>query len=111
MKETGDDIGKKLPYHETEGYLDALIDRATEEAVRRRAAASGARRWRMRAASISAGVALALGIGLTVLNSHEAQRVLAPAQPQSPIDEFLNTLTDEEVAQLPYYEIEEIPEY
>ena len=30
---------------------------------------------------------------------------------QGPLDEFLNTLSDEEAAQLTFYEIEEIPEY
>ena len=34
-----------------------------------------------------------------------------PENSQSPLDEFLNTLSDEEAAQLTFYEIEEIPEY
>lgn len=110
MKDLLNDIGKKMPYSESQEYLDGLIDRATEQAVKRHAVAGGKRRWGVMAASAAAVALLLVGIGLSVMNN-ESQRPSVTIQPQSPIDEFLGSLTDEEVAQLPYIEIEEIPEY
>ena len=110
MKQKNDDMTKQLPYQESEEYLEALLDRVTREAVRQQQVAPVSKRWSLARWSAVAAVVLALGIGLTVLN-HEPKRVVVATTPASPIDEFLNTLTDEEVARLPYYEIEEIPEY
>lgn len=110
MKDLLNDIGKKMPYSESQEYLDGLIDRATEQAVKRHVVARGKRRWGVMAASAAAVALLLVGIGLSVMNN-ESQRPSVTIQTQSPIDEFLGSLTDEEVAQLPYIEIEEIPEY
>ena len=110
MKDLLNDIGKKMPYSESQEYLDGLIDRATEQAVKRHVVAGGKRRWGVMAASAAAVALLLVGIGLSVMNN-ESQRPSVTIQTQSPIDEFLGSLTDEEVAQLPYIEIEEIPEY
>ena len=110
MKDILNDIGKKMPYSESEEYLDGLIDRATEQAVKQHVVARGKRRRGVMAASAAAVALLLVSIGLTVMNN-ESQRPDVTLQTQSPIDEFLSSLTDEEVAQLPYIEIEEIPEY
>lgn len=110
MKDLLNDIGKKMPYSESQEYLDGLIDRATEQAVKRHAVARSKRRWGVMAASAAAVALLLVSIGLSVMNN-ESQRPAVTLQTQSPIDEFLGSLTDEEVAQLPYIEIEEIPEY
>ena len=61
-------------------------------------------------ASTAAGLIMLIGIGVTVFNLGDKSATV-PLQDQSPLDEFLNTLSDEEAAQLQYYEIEEIPEY
>ena len=61
-------------------------------------------------ASAAAVALLLIGIGFHELNDVNRQPA-ATVQAGGPFDEFLNSLTDEEVAQLPYYEIEEIPEY
>lgn len=109
MNELMDQIGKRMPYRESEVYLDGLIDRATENALKQR---SSSPNWwnRSRLVSAAAVALLIIGIGFTVLHS-SSQRNVMTMQSSGPIDEFLNELTDEEVAQLPYYEIEEIPEY
>ncbi len=104
------DVGKRLPYHEGEEYLDNLLEQVAATAVRHRSQARARRHWALMITSAAAVVLLVLGIGLSVLNSNE--KIMVTASPSSsPMDEFLNSLTDEEVAQLPYYEIEEIPEY
>lgn len=109
MNELYDNKEKRLPYHEMQEYVDGLIDRTTQQAIERGHKRSGSRNWRM-AAAAAAVVVIALGIGLTVVN-HTSEQTVDVVSGEGPFDEFLNTLTDEEVAQLPYYEIEEIPEY
>ena len=111
MKEDSfENLGKKLPYRESDEYLDTLLDRVAENAVRRQDRTHGKKHWGLMLTSAAAVALLVLGIGLTVLNNGRSQHVLVQ-QTDSPIDEFLNSLTDEEVAQLPCFEIEEIPEY
>ena len=109
MKEFSDEIGKKMPYNESEEYLDSLIDRAIEQAIKQHAGDRGSHRWMVMAASAAAVALLLISIGVTVMNYESRQTVTL--QSEGPIDEFLSSLTDEEVAQLPYIEIEEIPEY
>ena len=110
MKDILNDIGKKMPYSESQEYLDGLIDRATEQAVKQLVVTRSRRRWGVMVASAAAVALLLVSIGLSVMNN-ESQRPDVTLQTQSPIDEFLSSLTDEEVDQLPYIEIEEIPEY
>lgn len=110
MKDLLNDIGKKMPYSESQEYLDGLIDRTTDQAIKQQIVARSKRRWGVMAASAAAVALLLVSIGLTVMNN-ESQRPTVSLQSQGPIDEFLGSLTDEEVAQLPYIEIEEIPEY
>lgn len=110
MKEFSDEIGKKMPYNESEEYLDSLIDRATEQAIKQHAGDRGSHRWMVMAASAAAVALLLISIGVTVMN-YESRQSAVTLQAEGPIDEFLSSLTDEEVAQLPFIEIEEIPEY
>lgn len=61
---------------------------------------------------IAATVALLLaGAGVTYYQMAPVRRQLAAQQQKSPVDDFLNSITDDEAKLLPYYEIEEIPEY
>jgi len=111
MSDTFNDIGKRMPYQESEEYLSNLIEQATENAIQQHHLGNAAtKRWGM-IASAAAAVLLIIGIGITVLNNHSSQNDAVALQSGGPIDEFLNTLTDEEIAMLPCYEIEEIPEY
>ena len=106
-----DNIGKKLPYNESESYLDNLIDEATENAILHQILRKSKRRWNMIAVSAAASALLIIGIGTTLIHEQNKTIETVFTDNQGPIDEFLNTLTDEEVAMLPDYEIEEIPEY
>lgn len=109
MNNLSNDIGKRMPYRESEEYLDRLIDAATEEAITRHAAYRKTRFRRLMAASAAAVAALIVCFGIGFFNGKSSQSM--PENSQSPLDEFLNTLSDEEAAQLTFYEIEEIPEY
>ena len=108
--ESFDNIGKRLPYDESEEYLDGLLDKAAHVALQQHGKPLGRKRWGLMWASAAAVALLLVGIGFHELNDVNRQPV-ATQQAGGPIDEFLNSLTDEEVAQLPCYEIEEIPEY
>lgn len=111
MNEQLDDIGKRLPYTESEEYLNNLIDTMTENAILQQPRAKKNRHWgMMMAASAAAVVLLILGIGLSVIHQSSKTEAIT-LQTEGPIDEFLSSLSDEEAAQLPYYEIDEIPEY
>ena len=41
MKELYDNIGKKLPYQESDKYLENLINKTTENAIRQQNTAKG----------------------------------------------------------------------
>ena len=109
MNQIFNDIGKRMPYRESDEYLNDLIEKSTKKAIQHHSAAR--RNWRRRfmAASAAAVTLLILGIGVALFNGRDAQPV--PMGDQGPLDEFLSTLSDEEAAQLPFYEMEEIPEY
>ncbi len=108
--DTIDNVGKRLPYIESDAYLDNLLDRVGQVAIDRQHHSRATKRWSRMLVSTAALVLLLLGIGFTVMNNSSPQHVAA-CEADGPVDEFLNSLTDEEVAQLTYYEIEEIPEY
>ena len=110
MNDLLNDIGKKMPYQENEAYLDRLIEQATERAIMQERKRKNSRRLAMMITSAAAIVLLIVGVGLTVIN-HSSKTATPIQQNESPMDQFLASLSDEEVAQLPYYEIEEIPEY
>ena len=95
MKTSLDEIEKRLPYRESQDYLDSLVDRAVDGAIKQHAAVK--RRWRsgLMATSAAAVVLLLIGIGLKAFFNHD----------------MATTLDDTEASQLTYYEIEEIPEY
>lgn len=106
-----DIVGKKLPYHESEQYLDQLLDTATDNAIKHRFQHPKNRHWGMVAASVAAVSLLVLGIGFKLLHDPIPATTTVTLTGEGPLDEFLNSLSDEEAAQLQYYEIEEIPEY
>lgn len=109
MNELLYDIEKRLPYQESEEYIDALIDRTTQNAITHHAQSHSKWRVTIMALSAAAVTLLVVGISITLFNGQTSQPISMSSQ--GPLDEFLNTLSDEEAAQLQYYEIEEIPEY
>ncbi len=111
MKTSLDEIEKRLPYRESQDYLDSLVDRAVDGAIKQHAAVK--RRWRsgLMATSAAAVVLLLIGIGLKAFFYHDMATTRSAVAAASPLDDFLSSLDDTEASQLTYYEIEEIPEY
>ena len=125
MKSEFDNM-KGMPYRESDEYLDKLVARCTEEAIQRgtkptqRKSGSllrglGSTRWpawrMMAAAAAVVMVAVLFFAGKKVWVAHENTLAVAQVQEESPLDEFLNSLSDEDVQLLAYYEVEDIPEY
>lgn len=109
-EELFNEVGKRLPYRETRDYVDNLVQQATESAITRHSRRHRQRHLGMMMASAAAVALLVVGVAITVMH-HESPQPVMTGNASGPLDEFLNTLSDEEAAQLPYYEIEEIPEY
>lgn len=103
-------IGKQMPYRESEDYIDRLVAQATDNALGQ-VKQHARRRLVMMVTSSAATVLLIIGVALAATHVRHQQVVASTARQESPIDEFLGSLTDEEVTMLPCYEIEEIPEY
>lgn len=110
MKELLNDMEKRLPYQESEEYLIELIDKKTENAIMLHRKAKSRKRWSMMTASAAAVALLLIGFGVKLMFEKDKQPIVTLSG-DGPLDEFLNALSDEEAAQLLYYEIEEIPEY
>lgn len=115
MKEF-EQIGKQTPYVENANYIDELVSRATEKAMEEnhyRAHSTHLRRW-----IATAAIILLLASVSIIYFSRKNQEAKNPQQVivkqqrlNSPIDEFLDSLTTKEIMILAYYETEDIPEY
>lgn len=109
MKEVND-ATKRMPYCESEDYLDGLIEKSTRSAIARQRPKGRARRARWIAAA--ATVVVTLGIGFTYyLKTNRQPQPVVTLHTEDPLDVFLNGLSDEDAQLLDYYEIEDIPEY
>ena len=126
MKEL-QNIGKKMPYRESQEYLDELIERTTEQAIleergkRKEERGYSAHRSKLYAAA-AAIVALLVFAGIT-LWAPSQQPVVAELltdtiatstteiEGEGPIDEFLDGISDDDAQLLAYYEIEDEVEY
>ena len=112
MKTDFENIGKKLPYAEDADYVARLVERTTEEALRQQSQArtvSLGRKWTLVAAA--AAVLLLGGVGLSYYGKLTPATQQVAESTSSPVDDFLNSLSDEDAGLLAYYAIEEIPEY
>lgn len=102
-------IGKRMPYAESDEYLSQLLSRATEKAISQPTATKRTTRTWLAAAAIAT---LLAGAGISNLQRLPNTTCPPPASlEESPIEQFLNELSDDDVQLLAYYDIEEIPEY
>lgn len=98
----------KMPYHESEQYLDELIERSTKAAMQKRMPIL---RYATIAATIAAAVILLWNIIPAPDSGMTCQNSIVQADKTGPIDKFISSLTDEEAEQIICYDLEEIPEY
>ena len=105
MKEF-ENIGKGLPYKESPEYVGQLVNRCREAAIRQaETPRHAARPWFFGTVVLAAAAAIAVGIFLW--SPLSGSRLLK----SSPIDRFLASLTDEEVAMIVDGPVEDIPEF
>ena len=95
-----------MPYRESDEYVRRIVSDATERAVSNSKTAKPVRAARVAAAA--AAVFLMAAGGVTCYKLTADTRQLTVRTETSPVEEFLNGLTDEEVQMLSCYEIEEI---
>ena len=107
MNELNQKIG--MPYRESEGYVNNLVHRATEQAIRHQRTNKHSLSRIIAVAAIA--FVLLAGAGITYYNYISTPIQLVAENQKSPIDEFFNSLTEEEVQMLNDYEIPDIPEY
>ncbi|MBR5102868.1 MAG: hypothetical protein IK092_07065 [Muribaculaceae bacterium] len=102
-------IGKQLPYDESEEYLEQLINDSTQKAINNSKSKSKSKtvKWIAAAASI----AIIVGLGITFSSKLIKSKKVTTMQVSSPLDDFLNQLSDDDAQLLVYYDINEIPEY
>ena len=105
-----EDIEKKIPFVENEEYVDALIKSSTEKAIAQSKIVARHKRMKYPKLAVAAAVAVLIIVGAVQIRKQE-NLLSAPPQAASPIDEFLNDISDEDAMMLTYYEIEEISEY
>ena len=107
---TFENIGKKMPYTESDDYVNALVEQTTEQTLRQ-AARPQAKTGSLHRWAIAATVTALLGFGALTWLSPATGKQVADNEQYSPVDDFLNRLSDDEAQLLAYYEIEDIPEY
>ncbi len=95
-----------MPYRESNEYVSRLVSDATERAISNSRATEFIPARRL-AAVAAAVLVMAVG-GITCYKLMADTKQLIAQTETSPVDEFLNGLTDEEVQMLSYYEVEEI---
>lgn len=108
-----EDYGKKMPFNESNEYVENLMANATENAIRqKRKRKSTGMQFPKAAAAAAAVVVIAAtafwGGHKLYENNSEA---IAHINSASPLDSFLNNISDDEAAQIYYYDIDEIAEY
>jgi hypothetical protein len=96
----------KMPYHETDEYVSRLVSDTTERVLRRQKATRSIPIRRL-AAAAAAVLLLAVG-GVTYYRQTADVKPLTALSEENPVDDFLSSLTDEEVQMITYYEVEEI---
>ncbi len=103
-----ENIGKRMPFSESEDYVRQLVDNATEKALQQPKAKTVSMHKMLAAAAVI--IVLLAGIGITYFDKIATNDSLTAKHSEAPIEQFLNGLTDDEVQLLAYYDIEEIPE-
>ena len=117
MKELKD-FGKKLPYNESEEYIDNLWAKSIEKALDSTSSAPKARVFMLRRHVLTAIASAAILILITTVSwKFIGKQFFCSSSPkiavvaQSPLDEFLGSISDEEAEQINYYLAEVIEEY
>jgi len=102
--------GKQMPYKESPEYIARLIEHTTETAIRQSSQRKAAIRPLVKYVAAAAIAVLLVFVGISLWSPTEVPQV-AQLESQSPVDDFLNSISDEEVQLLAYYDVDDIAEY
>ena len=110
---------KQMPFAESKEYVEHLVDSATKHAIKVcRNDRQRQRQQRTRMLRVTLGTAaslvLVLGFGWGAFHRHSLQQpdeVGAVESVQSPLDVFLDQISDEEAQRIECYEIDDISDY
>lgn len=108
-----EDYGKKMPFNESNEYVENLMANATENAIRQKRIRKSTRlQFPKAAAAVAAVVVIAATAFWGGQKLYENRNTAIAQTPSaSPLDSFLNNISDDEAAQIYYYDIDEIAEY
>lgn len=102
-----ENIGKKMPYAESQEYLDNLIANVTETAIEK-GNSGRTQRILWPAVSIAAAAAVLLFVFIGRNTEKPEPSIQIAQNTESPMDDFLDGLSDDDLMQLSDYEVEEI---
>ncbi len=94
----------QMPYKENEEYLDNLISEVTEKAIEKGRISTQRILWPIISTAVAAAVLLFVFLG-NIGNNHKPTPTLAQ-NTDSPVDEFLENLSEDELMRLSYYDVE-----
>jgi hypothetical protein len=104
-----EEIGKKLPYVESEEYVDSLVERCTQHVVaskpvvKRRAL----HKWYYAASAVAAAIVIAF-LAFSFLGRDNDYERISHSQN---LDQVLSEMSDNQAQDISCYSVEEVPEY
>ncbi len=98
----------EMPYHEADGYVNRLVTSATEGAIHHQNQNRGLHSLRTIVAAAAVALLLVGGSVTYYYNNTPASPTMVAQNQPSPVEDFLNSLSDKDVQMLTYYELEEI---
>ncbi len=109
-----EEIGKKMPYRESEDEVDALLSRVTARALaeapskRKRTMVT---RYISYAASAAAVAVIAVTVGLHLMNQSSTSSIYDTVINSESMSEVLSDMDSEALAAQEYYTVNVLPEY
>lgn len=100
-----------MPFNEKDDYVKSLLEKATDNALKHQSQPKKAKQRPTLFFKIAAAACVAIAVamaGMHLLNS-KTENVVATSQ--SPLDNYLSELSDQEASELFCYEVEGIAEY
>ena len=110
-------VGKRLPYAETDEYIDSLVARCADRAIALRDGSSShrrsgsfMRRIGIAATSMAAAILAAAIIIPSAIDDSGSRITAATIAQSSSLGEVLSSLSNDELATLDYYTLEDLPD-
>lgn len=111
-------VGKRMPYAETDEYIDSLVTRCADRAIALRDGSRGShrrsgsfmRRMGIAATSMAAAILAAAIIIPSAIDDSGSRITAATIAQSSSLSDVLSSLSNDELATLDYYTLEDLPD-